>query len=95
METRIVAVDIAKLVFEVAIADSSWRIVERHRLSRAKFTTFFVGQPPCRVVMEACGTSHFWGQKLMQEGHAVTLLPAQYVRAYVRRNKTIAPMPVR
>jgi transposase len=88
METRIVAVDLAKLVFEVAIADSSWRIVERHRLSRAKFATFFVGQSPCRIVMEACGTAHFWGRQLINSGHEVTLLPAQYVRAYVRRNKT-------
>ncbi len=55
METRIGAVDLAKLVFEIAIADSSWHIVERQRLSRAKFATFFVGQTPCRIVMEACG----------------------------------------
>ena len=38
--------------------------------------------------MEACGTAHFWGRQLIDAGHEVTLLPAQYVRAYVRRNKT-------
>ena len=32
-----IAVDLAKTVFEIAIADSDWRIVERHRLSRSQF----------------------------------------------------------
>lgn len=88
MDARIVAIDLAKLSFEVAVADSSWRVVERHRLSRSKFAAFFIGRPSCKIVMEACGTSHYWGRQFLEAGHEVTLLPAQYVRAYVRRNKT-------
>jgi transposase len=38
--------------------------------------------------MEACGSAHFWGRWLQSLGFTVTLLPPQYVRAYVRRNKT-------
>jgi transposase len=38
--------------------------------------------------MEACGTAHYWGRRCQARGAAVRLLPAQYVRAYVRRNKT-------
>lgn len=38
--------------------------------------------------MEACGSAHEWGRRLEGLGHAVKLLPAQHVRAYVRRNKT-------
>ena len=38
--------------------------------------------------MESCGTAHFWARRLVAAGYEVSLLPAQYVRAYVRRNKT-------
>ena len=48
-----IAVDLAKTVFEIAVADSQWRIVERHRLSRSQFHRFFFNREPAAVVMEA------------------------------------------
>jgi transposase len=88
MHSTTVAVDLAKNVFELAVADQNWKITERARLNRARFNTFFVHRAPCRVVMEACGSAHYWARRIMACGHEVQLLPAQYVRAYVRRNKT-------
>ena len=38
--------------------------------------------------MEACGTAHYWGRFAQKHGHEVTLLPAAYVRPFVRRDKT-------
>ena len=38
--------------------------------------------------MESCGTSHYWGRRPQARGLRVRLLPVQYVRPYVRRNKT-------
>jgi transposase len=46
--------------------------------------------PRCLVVMEACGSAHYWARQLQGMGHEAKLLPAQYVRAYVKRNKTDA-----
>jgi transposase len=88
MSNTTIAVDLAKQVFEIAVADESWRITERHRLSRSRFSRFFADRPPCHVVMEACGSAHYWARRIIACGHQVSLLPAQYVRAYVRRNKT-------
>jgi transposase len=88
MNSTTVAVDLAKNVFEVAVAGADWRIGERHRLSRAKFAQFFVNRPPCNVVMEACGSAHHWARCIAGAGQEVRLLPAQYVKAYVKRNKT-------
>src|SRR5690625_846678 len=85
-----IAVDLAKSVFEIAIADSDWRIVERRRLSRSQFQCLFFNRQPATVVMEACGTAHFWGRWLSKMGLTVRLIPAHYVRAYRRRNKTDA-----
>jgi transposase len=88
MQATTIAVDLGKNVFELALADESWQVIERHRLSRARFARFFVSRPSCRIVMESCGTAHYWARRLVAAGHTVALLPAQYVRAYMRRNKT-------
>ncbi|WP_435106914.1 IS110 family transposase [Arhodomonas sp. AD133] len=83
-----IAVDLAKAVFEIAVSDGHGKILERQRLSRAQFQRFFHNREAATVVMEACGTSHFWGRELTRLGFTVRLLPAQYVRPYRRRNKT-------
>jgi transposase len=88
MHATTVGVDLAKNRFELAIADEQYRIHSRQRLSRTRFAQFFANQGPCVVVMEACGSAHHWGRTLQAQGHEVRLLPPQYVRAYVRRNKT-------
>lgn len=87
MNRTTIAVDLAKSVFQVAVADSDWRVVSRQRLSRGQLLRFFSERQPCLVVMEACGTAHFWGRWLSSLGFTVRLLP-QYVRAFVCRNKT-------
>jgi transposase len=37
--------------------------------------------------MEACGGAHFLGQALRDQGHDVRLMPAQYVKPYIKTNK--------
>lgn len=83
-----IAVDLAKAVFEIAVSDGRGTISERHRLSRAQFQRFFHNRAPATIVMEACGTAHFWARELTRQGFTVRLLPAQYVRPYRRRSKT-------
>jgi transposase len=63
-------------------------VKKTHRLSRSKFLKFFLNQEPSRVVMEACGSSHYWGREIGKLGHEVVLISPQYVRPYVQRNKT-------
>ncbi|MGQ0735743.1 MAG: IS110 family transposase [Acidobacteriota bacterium] len=89
MDATTVAVDLAKDVFEVATANRVGRILERKRLTRRQFEAFVDALPAgTRVVMEACGTAHYWGRRCQAHGHDVQLLPVQYVKPYVRRNKT-------
>ena len=86
----VVGVDLAKSVFQLAVADAAWRVVESHRLTRAQFERWFVNRVVGLVVMEACGSAHHWARWLNGRGIEVRLLPAAYVRAYVKRNKTDA-----
>ena len=40
------------------------------------------------IGMEACGGSHFLGRALREQGHEVRLIPAQYVKPYVKTTRT-------
>jgi transposase len=86
----VVGVDLSKSVFELAVADDQWRVIERARLTRSQFERWFANRAVSLVVMEACGSAHHWGRWLVGLGIEVKLLPAKYVRAYVKRNKTDA-----
>ena len=88
MHASTVAIDLAKEVFELAFADDRGRVVERKRLSRRAFARALEQRPPLRVLMEACGSAHYWARRFQRLGHAVRLLPARDVRPYVRGNKT-------
>ncbi len=88
MHATTVAIDLAKDVFELAMADASGRVIRRERLSRSHFGLFVETLPTCRIVMEACGGAHHWARRFQAVGHQVVLLPGQYVRPYRRRNKT-------
>ena len=90
MKSTTVAVDLAKSVFQLAVADASWKVIETHRLTRSQFERWFHNRDVSLVVMEACGSAHHWARCLTGLGIEVKLLPAQYVRAYVKRNKTDA-----
>lgn len=90
MHATTVAVDLAKSVFQIAVADDKWKVVEQHRLTRTQFERWFANREVALVVMEACGSAHHWARWLAAQGIGVRLLPAAYIRAYVKRNKTDA-----
>jgi transposase len=90
MNATTVAVDLAKSVFQLAVADEQWRVIDTQRLTRTQFERWFLNREVGLVVMEACGSAHHWGRWLNSLGIEVRLLPAQYIRAYVKRNKTDA-----
>jgi transposase len=59
-------------------------------LRRSQVLSFFSQLAPCLVGIEACGTSHYWARELARFGHEVRLMPANYVKPYVKRGKTDA-----
>jgi transposase len=51
---------------------------------------FFARQAPALIGMEACGSAHHWARELIKLGHEVKLMPAAYVKAYLKRGKNDA-----
>ena len=87
VDVQVVGLDIAKSVFQLHGVDASGTTVLQKRLTRARLLPFFEKLPPCLVGIEACATSHFWARELTKLGHEVKLMPAQYVKPYVKRQK--------
>lgn len=90
MKLTTIGLDLAKAVFQVHGADERGRTVLKKQLKRAQVSAFFANLTPCKIGMEACGSAHYWARKLMAMGHHVVLIPPQYVKPFVKRNKNDA-----
>jgi transposase len=88
MTTIMIGLDLAKNVFQLHGVDCAGKVTLRRRLRRSEVEPFFAGLAPCVIGMEACGGAHHWGRTLQRLGHEVRLMPAHYVKPYVKRNKT-------
>jgi transposase len=85
-----IGLDLAKHVFQVhGVNDTTGEII-RKRLRRSQVLSFFPSLAPCLVGMEACATAHYWARELQALGHEVRLIPPQYVKPYLKRNKNDA-----
>jgi len=89
-EVTTIGLDLAKHVFQVHGVDAEGTTVLRKQLRRGQLLAFFSRLPSCLVGLEACATAHYWARELGALGHEVRLMPAQYVKAYVKRNKNDA-----
>ena len=83
-----IAVDLAKNVFQIAESNASGKVTSRKRFNRTEFNSYLIRHEPATVIMEACGTAHYWGRVAQAAGHRVVLLHPHYVKPYRRRNKT-------
>ncbi|BBF68384.1 IS110 family RNA-guided transposase [Sphingomonas bisphenolicum] len=90
MEISTIGLDLAKNVFQVHGISATGEVVLRKALRRSQMLPFFEKLPPCLVGAEACGTSHHWARELTKLGHEVRLMPAAYVKPYVKRGKNDA-----
>ena len=79
--------DLAKSVFQVHAVDEMDSVVMRKRLRRSQVLAFFAEIAPCLIGLEACATAHHWARELIALGHEARLMPPNYVKAYVKRNK--------
>lgn len=84
----LIAIDLAKAVFQVCALTSTSRIAFNKQLKRRDIAAFMAKQHPTVVVMEACYSSHYWARRFQAMGHTVKLIPAQHVTPFVRGHKS-------
>ena len=90
MNVSMIGLDISKTVFQVHGESSEGKIILAKRMRRSQVEPFFAKLPPAMIGIEACGSAHYWGRTLRALGHDVRLIPAAYVKPFVKRNKNDA-----
>src|SRR5216683_138265 len=85
-----IGLDTSKHVFQVHGVDEAEQPVLRRQVRRSEMGKFFGKLAPTRIGIEACGASHHWARMLRGLGHAVVLMPPQYIKPYVKRGKNDA-----
>src|SRR6202166_3193926 len=88
MKIYALGIDLGKTVFHLVGLDASGQVVVRKRCSRTQLLAFTANLQDELIAMEARGGSHFLGRALREQGHEVRLMPAQYVKPYVKTNKS-------
>lgn len=90
MKISTIGLDLAKNVFAVHGIDDAGRVLVKRNLRRAQVLKFFAGIEPCLVGMEASCGAYYWARELRKLGHDARLMPASYVKPFVKRGKTDA-----
>ena len=88
MELHAIGIDLGKTVFHLVGLDSSGNVIVRKRCSRVQLLKYTANLRVQRIGMEACSGSHFLARALREQGHDARLIPAQYVKPYVKTNKS-------
>jgi transposase len=86
-DIAVVGLDIGKRLFHVIGMDQAGHVVLRRRCSRSQLVAFFERLPPALVGMEACANAHFLGRTIRDLGHDARLIPAQFVKPFLKSQK--------
>jgi transposase len=87
-EITMLAIDLAKNAFQLHGIDERGVAVLRRQVRRTQLLSLIAQMPPCVVAMEACASAHYWGRQVSALGPRVKLIPPQYVKPFVKGNKT-------
>jgi len=87
MKIRSIGIDLGKTTFHLVALGERGKTVIKKKLSRKQLLSFTANLQPSLIGLEACSGSHFLGRALSQQGHEVRLIPAQFVKPFLKSNK--------
>ena len=87
MQIRSVGIDLGKTTFHLVALDDNGTVLIRRKFTQRQLITFTANLQTSLIGMEACGGAHFLGRTLRAQGHDVKLIPAQFVKPFVKSNK--------
>lgn len=88
MEISILGIDTAKRVFHLCGLNKAGRVVLKKSVQRSKFVETVINCNAELLALEACAGSHHWARTFKSYNLDVKLLAPQFVKAYVKSNKT-------
>jgi transposase len=87
MQIRSVGIDLGKTTFHLVALDDNGKVLLKKKFTQRQLITFTANLQTSLIGMEACGGAHFLGRTLRAQGHDVKLIPAQFVKPFVKSNK--------
>lgn len=87
MQIKSIGIDLGKTTFHLIALGSHAQVVIRKKFSRSQLLVYTANLPASLIGMEAGVGSHILGRALREQGHEVRLIPAQFVRPFVKSNK--------
>src|SRR3978361_1893727 len=87
MQIRSVGIDLGKTTFHLVALRDNGKVLLKKKFTQKQLITFTANMQTSLIGMEACGGAHFLGRALREQGHDVKLIPAQFVKPFVKSNK--------
>jgi transposase len=87
MQIRSVGIDLGKTTFHLVALGDNGKVLLKKKFTQKQLITFTANMQTSLIGMEACGGAHFLGRALRAQGHDVKLIPAQFVKPFVKSNK--------
>ena len=87
MQIHSVGIDLGKTTFHLVALSTAGKVLLRKKFTQKQLITFTANMQTSVIGMEACSGSHFLGRTLRAQGHNVKLIPAQFVKPFVKSNK--------
>ncbi len=87
MQIRSVGIDLGKTTFHLVALSAAGKVLLRKKFTQKQLITFTANLQTSLVGMEACSGAHFLGRARREQGHDVKLIPAQFVKPFVKSNK--------
>src|SRR5271154_4622414 len=97
MQIRSVGIDLGKTTFHLVALGDNGKVLLKKKFTQKQLIAFTANLQTTLIGLEACGGAHFLGRALRAQGHDVKLIPAQFVKPFVKSNKndlsTPKPLP--
>src|SRR6202453_5421181 len=87
MEIRAVGIDLGKTTFHLVALGECGKVLVRKKFTQRQLIVFTANMSTSLIGLEACSGAHFLGRALREQGHDVKLIPAQFVKPFVKSNK--------
>src|SRR6195952_4302464 len=87
MQIHSVGIDLGKTTFHLVALGEAGKVLVRKKFSQRQLLAYTANLQTCLIGLESCSGAHFLGRALRKQGHDVRLIPAQFVKPFVKSNK--------
>ena len=87
MQIHSVGIDLGKTTFHLVALGAAGKVLVKKKFTQRQLLTFTANLQTSLIGLEACAGAHFLGRALQKQGHDVRLIPAQFVKPFVKSNK--------